>query len=260
MGLDPISGADWESICVRGVGIVTAMRVEARCLTKGRLPFNERISVGERGAIWLSGMGAEAARAAAEGLRASGATALMSFGFAGALEPSLRPGNLVLPELIHVGRLLKVDLSWRDSLLQRLSENSGVVGGILAASACVLTSGTTKSDLARATGACAVDMESGAVAEVAAHAGIPFLAVRAISDPLEFSPPAVLLDVVRPDGSADLVRLLPLLLRRVLTVGTLLRLATDSRAACSALIRVTRMAGAEMGIASRNSASSPASF
>ena len=200
------------------------------------------------------------ARAAAEGLRASGATALMSFGFAGALEPSLRPGNLVLPELIHVGHLLKVDLSWRDSLLQRLSENSSVVGGILAASACVLTSGTTKSDLARATGACAVDMESGAVAEVAAHAGIPFLAVRAISDPLEFSPPAVLLDVVRPDGSADLVRLLPLLLRRVLTVGTLLRLATDSRAACSALIRVTRMAGAEMGIASRNSASSPASF
>jgi adenosylhomocysteine nucleosidase len=103
-------------------------------------------------------------------------------------------------------------------------------------------------------------MESGAVAEVAAHAGIPFLAVRAISDPLEFSPPAVLLDVVRPDGSADLVRLLPLLLRRVLTVGTLLRLATDSRAACSALIRVTRMASAEMGIASRNSASSPASL
>ena len=114
--------------------------------------------------------------------------------------------------------------------------------------------------MAQATGACAVDMESGAVAEAAAHAGLPFLAVRAISDPLEFSPPTVLLDVVRPDGSADLARLLPLLLRRVLTVGTLLRLAADSRAACSALASVARLAGTEMGIASRNSVSSPVSY
>jgi hypothetical protein len=83
---------------------------------------------------------------------------------------------------------------------------------------------------------------------------------RAISDPLEFSPPTVLLDVVRPDGSADLARLLPLLLRRVLTVGTLLRLAADSRAACSALASVARLAGTELGIASRNSVSSPESY
>ena len=135
MGLDQISGADRECICVRGVGIVTAMRVEARCITHGRLPFNERISLGEHGAIWLSGIGAEAARAAAEGLRASGATALMSFGFAGALEPSLRPGNLILPELIHTGRLLEVDLSWRDRLRRRLPAHISVVGGVLAASA-----------------------------------------------------------------------------------------------------------------------------
>ena len=258
MGLDQISGADRECICVRGVGIVTAMRVEARCITHGRLPFNERISLGEHGAIWLSGIGAEAARAAAEGLRASGATALMKFGFAGALEPSLAR-NLILPELIHTGAT-EVDLSWRDRLRRRLPAHISVVGGVLAASAGVLTSGTAKSELAQATGACAVDMESGAVAEAAAHAGLPFLAVRAISDPLEFSPPTVLLDVVRPDGSADLARLLPLLLRRVLTVGTLLRLAADSRAACSALASVARLAGTEMGNASRNSVSSPASY
>ena len=194
-------------------------------------------------AIWLCGIGAEAAREAAEGLSASGATALMSFGFAGALEPSLRPGNLVLPESIHTGRLLEVDLSWRDRLRQRLACALSVVGGILAASAGVLTSGTQNPELAQATGACAVDMESGAVAEAAAHAGLPFLAVRAISDPVEFSPPPVLLDAVRPDGSADLARLLPLLLRRILTVGTLLRLAADSRAACSALSSVARLAG-----------------
>ena len=70
-----------------------------------------------------------------------------------------------------------------------------------------------------------MDMESGAVAEAAAHAGMPFLAIRAISDPVEFSPPPVLLDAVRPDGSADLARLLPLLVRRIFSS----RHATSSR-------------------------------
>lgn len=115
----------------------------------------------------------------------------------------------------------------------------------------MLTSATAKRELAQATGACAVDMESGAVAEAAAHAGLPFLAVRAISDPVEFSPPPVLLHAVRPDGSADLRRLLPLLMRRSLTLGTLLRLAKDSRAACSTLSTVARYADTEMGVSRR---------
>jgi hopanoid-associated phosphorylase len=260
MGFDQIPCADPESICVKGVGIITAMRVEAGCITQRRLPFNKPISLGENGAIWLSGMGADAAREAAEGLKTFGATALMSFGFAGALEPSLNPGDLVLPEFIHTGRLLEVDLSWRDSLRERLPADLSVAGGILTSSVDVLTSGTAKRELALATGACAVDMESGAVAEAAVQAGIPFLAIRAISDPVEFSPPPVLLGVVRPDGRADLARLLPLLLRRALSVSTLLRLAAGSRAASSTLSRVARFAGMEMGIASRRSTSTFASL
>jgi hypothetical protein len=119
----------------------------------------------------------------------------------------------------------------------------------------MLTSAIAKRELAQATGACAVDMESGAVAEAAVRAGLPFLAIRAISDPLDFSPPPVLLDAVRPDGSADLARLLPLLVRGSLAVSTLLRLAMGSRAACAALSAVVRYAGAEIGMKTRNAAS-----
>lgn len=239
---------------MRAIGIVTAMRMEARCVTPLRLPFNQMISLGESAAIWLCGMGEEAAREAAEGLRAGGATALMSFGLAGALDSSLRPGDLLLPESIHADRLLQVDLGWRACLQQRLPGHLNVVGGILAASSQVLTSATAKYELAQVTGACAVDMESGAVAEIAAHAGMPFLAVRAISDPVQFSPPSILLGAVRRDGSADLRRLLPLLLRGSVTLGTLLRLAMDSRAACSTLSTVVRCAAREMGIAANHAA------
>src|SRR5687768_7050928 len=203
MGPDQIPCADPENFRV-SVGIVAAMRVEARCITSRRLPFNQRISLGENASIWLCGMGEEAAQEAAEGLRAGGATALMSFGFAGALKSSLRPGDLVLPESIHAGGyLFPVELSWRSRLRKRLPDQLNVAGGVLAVSRNLLTSATAKSDLAHMTGACAVDMESGAVAKVAAQAGLPFLAIRAISDPIDFSPPQVLLEAVRPDGSAN---------------------------------------------------------
>lgn len=249
MGVDTVSCVESEDTCVRGVGIVVALRVEARCITPLRLSFNQRTKLGNGTSVWLCGVGAEAAGEAATGLRNAGATALMSFGFAGALRSGLNPGSLVLPESIHAGgRPLPVDLDWRARLRQCLPDNLNVVGGVLAVSSEVLTSASAKRELADATGASAVDMESGAVAEVAAIARLPFMAVRAVSDPLEFSPPAVLLDAVRPDGSPHLVRLLGLLLRRSLTLGTLLRLAWDARTACSTLSTVVRYADAEMRV------------
>jgi hopanoid-associated phosphorylase len=171
----------------------------------------------------------------------------MSFGFAGALYSGLNPGALVLPESIHTGgRLLPVDLNWRARLQRCLPDHLNITGGVLATSSTVLTSTSAKRDLAKATGANAVDMESGAVAEVAAIAGLPFMAVRAISDPLEFSPPGVLLEAVRPDGNPHLARVLKLLLTRSLTLGTLLRLASGASTARSTLSTVVRYADEEM--------------
>ncbi len=167
VGAGQVSCFDAEDLCVREVGIITAMRMEARCITSLRLPFNQKISLGENAAIWLCGMGEEAAREAAEGLKMGGARALMSFGFAGALDSNLRPGHLILPESVHAEPSLQVDLSWRDSLRQCLPGHLNVTGGVLAASSKMLTSAIAKRELAQATGACAVDMESGAVAEAA---------------------------------------------------------------------------------------------
>ncbi len=247
MGTGTISRDDSENFCVRVVGIVTAMRVEASCLTRVNLPFNEMVSLGEGAAIWLSGMGEKAAREGAEGLQLGGCDALISFGLAGALDSRLRPGDLVLPDSIHVGHRLPVDQDWRNRLQQLLPTHVNITNGVLAASTGVLTSADTKRELAEATGACAVDMESGAVAQVAAKAGIPFLVVRVIADPLVFSPPIPLLGAVRPDGSADPVRLMSLILRRSVTLGTLLRLGSQLRSARATLLTVVKHAGTELG-------------
>jgi hypothetical protein len=121
------------------VGIVTAMRVEASCITTRHLPLGKMVTLGESTAIWLCGMGEEAARSAATGLQAGGATTLISFGIAGALDSVLRPGDLVLPESIYSGYSLPVSLDWRARIQQHLPSNLHVAGGKLAASQQVLT-------------------------------------------------------------------------------------------------------------------------
>ncbi|MBK7352968.1 MAG: phosphorylase [Nitrosomonas sp.] len=231
------------------IGIVTAMRAEAKCVTPRRLPFNEMVRLREGTAIWICGIGDAAARKAATGLRDQGVSALVSLGVAGALSETLRPGDLVLPEYIQNEQStpVSVALAWRARIKQLLPSHVNVSGGTLATSRQMLSSETAKRAFSKKHGACAVDMESGAIAEVAAKAGIPFVAVRAITDPLEFSPPPVLMNAVYPDGSVNIPQLVSLLLRRSININTLLQLAPSMRAACSTLLSVVQHADNELG-------------
>lgn len=225
-------------------GLVTALRAEARCVSSSHISLNEMVHVKDNAVLWLSGMGVQAARTAAEGLHKNGVNALVSFGVAGALDPNLKPGNLVLPELIHADKELPVTIAWRNRLQNLLPAHITVVGGTLASSPVSLTCEKEKWDLAHVTGACAVDMESAAIAEVAIAAGIPFIAVRAIIDPVHFSPPAALLEAVYPDGGVNPVRLIALMLKRSVHLSTLMHMAVGMHAARKTLSTVIQSAGA----------------
>ncbi len=230
-----------------GVGIVTALRSEANCVTSLRLPYNKMVSVGDDSSVWFCGIGGDAARTAATGLHAGGVHALVSFGIAGALDSSLKPGDLVLPESIHAEQIQPVTLAWRSRLQQLLPSHLKIVGGTLASSPVTLTSEKVKRELATATGACAVDMESGAIADVAANAGIPFIAIRAIIDPVEFSPPIAMLSAIYPDGSVNSMRLLALILKRSVSLSELIHLAKGMHAARNTLSTVIQSAGIGLG-------------
>lgn len=247
MGIGALPCADSHGCGMYLIGLVTALRDEARCITSGPIPFNEKISLNDHALLWLSGMGSHAAQAAAEGLCRHGATALVSFGVAGALHADLQPGDLVLPNKIaSEQQSWQVDCAWQQRLRQMLRSNLTVVDGVLADSAVPLTDERSKKDLARSTGACAVDMESAAVAAVAAQNGIPFVAVRAIIDPLHFSPPPALLGAVYPDGRVNPLYLTRLVLGRSVQIGTLIKMGAGMRAARKTLTQVMRMTGPEL--------------
>ena len=132
------------------IGVVTALRDEASCITSGAIPFNEKQQLNDQTLLWLSGMGAQAAQVAAQGLCHHGATALVSFGVAGALHADLKPGDLVLPNAIASDQAWPVDLAWQQRLRQILQSSVTVVDGVLADSAVPLTDERSKTSRERA--------------------------------------------------------------------------------------------------------------
>jgi adenosylhomocysteine nucleosidase len=82
-----------------------------------------------------------------------------------------------------------------------------------------------------------VDMESAAVAEVCARAGIPFLAVRAVSDTVETRLSSELVNLLS-GGRVSSWKAAAAILRRPRLLGEFLRLARDTRRASQNLATV----------------------
>jgi len=221
------------------------MAAEARILARGEVRPGELFRFPEETMLLLSGIGAERAGQAARFLLENGATALMSWGVCGGLEPTFPPGSLLIPKIIiSIAREpYTADLLWRQQLKNRLKGHMNIYEGPLAESKTVLSDPAAKAALGKQTGAIAVDMESAAVARIAKEGGVPFLAVRAIADDAETAIPGSLLHSLNHFGEVLPFRLLLSLLRAPSAVFILPRLGRNFRLARTALAAVARNAG-----------------
>ncbi len=191
------------------------------------------------GGGWLkvSGMGNAKASYAATELAEKGATAFLSWGTAGGLIDSLRPGSVIVPK--HVispdGRSMAVDAEWRKALVQALAGHVALCGGAVIESPGVLAAPHDKTLLFQRSGAAAVDMESAAIGTVAQRRGAPFLVVRVVVDPGWQCVPRAALNGVDADGHLRPTQILLALAREPRTFIDLARLALQFRAAQVAL-------------------------
>lgn len=134
---------------------------------------------------------------------------VISFGVAGGLDPSLKPGDIVLATEVVAGdaRWL-AGLSLNEEVVANLALKRRVVRGGLAGAEEVIVAQARKAALWLQTGAAAVDMESHIAAAYAADAGLPFAALRVISDSAHRSLPTLAKTAIRPDGKVDLRKIL----------------------------------------------------
>ena len=207
---------------MKAIGFVTGLVAEARWLR------NRGFLVGVGG-----GTPAGAADAAAA-LLDRGVPALISFGLAGGLDPRLLPGDLLVPaSIVTDSHRWPCD----PALLHWLG---GPTVPALAAQDAIVATAAAKAALFAAAGASAVDLESGAVAALAAVRGVPFAALRAVADPAARDlPPAALL-ALDASGRVELGGVLASLLAHPGQLPALLVLARDAQRARSTLRRGLR--------------------
>jgi adenosylhomocysteine nucleosidase len=184
----------------------------------------------------VSGIGREAAERAARSLVEAGVAALMTFGMAGGLDPALKAGNVVLPcELISAdGTRFVAFRSWRERVAGAVSPLRAMSAGNLLASAHAIDTPAEKSAAFRDTGAVAVDMESAAVAAIAARHNLPFIAVRVIVDTAADTLPRAVVNASRA-GQVQVGRLIAGLIVAPGEIAALIRLAQRYRIAMRSL-------------------------
>lgn len=167
------------------IAIVAALEREVRPLVKGwravpserdgrRLKFFENDAV----VVVCGGIGTEAARRAAEAVIAGySPRRIYSAGFAGALGPEMKVGEVIHPrQVVNAG----------DGSRSTLDQGEGVLVTFGA-----IASPVQKKKLREAYGAQAVDMEAAAVARAAEARGVKFGAIKVISDEFNFDFPSM---------------------------------------------------------------------
>jgi adenosylhomocysteine nucleosidase len=212
--------------------ILTAVELEARALARAlclpslsSLPF----PAFGRGTVLVAPVGLRAALLGSRWtalVSASDHPLVVSAGVCGGLDPALRAGDLVLPDIVINDAGLR--LSVTGTVAQRAAAAGGAPaqGGWLATSSRVAATPGAKAALRAATGAVAVDMESAAILEAAAARGCPSLVVRAVSDDARETLPDELMRLVRTDGGLRGRGLLSLARPRVLARALQIRRST----------------------------------
>jgi nucleoside phosphorylase len=209
------------------VGFVAALASEARCLNGLTAHRSSEVA----SAVAVGGMGVDAAATAARKLIHDGATALVSWGFAGGLDPALTAGALLVPDRILFGqREFHPDRAWREQVCSELRTVAAQQGTLLT-SELPVTDIPSKLAAFRDLGARAVDMESAAIADVANAAGLPFLAVRVVLDSASDEIPQSVSKAIDKSSYVRGLRLTAALLTRPHEVFSLARLIARYRCA-----------------------------
>jgi nucleoside phosphorylase len=222
------------------IGFVTALNDEARTLTIPEGVDTYRVEI--------CGMGLRNAARAADHLIAQGVDTIFSWGTAGGIDPVHEPGTLVVYDTVVApdGTRLGCDERLAAALMHKMA-GLQAIRGIGCSVERALTSAVEKSVLAGESGGIAVDMESAAVAEHAAAAGLHFAAVRVIADPGDFDIPAAAVAAFAHGGQPRALAVLKALARRPRETGALLRLARCYRLSLAKLRLAARVLHPDFG-------------
>lgn len=217
------------------IGFITGIKVEANILRKAS-KYSKSIIISVEN---TEGGAYEEADTIAK----SGCDILISFGFAGALDPRLAAGDLVIPNSVvdSERKIYKVDYKLHGKLTKRFSKNLKPSNGRLFSSDAVITDTTSKKKIFNMFNAVAVDMESAGVAKAATENNCSFMIIRAISDTAYQNLPRRSLNSFYLGNSVKIGNILLDLARNLHELPEFTNLTYNSYKAFSSLRRIARL-------------------
>jgi len=153
---------------------------------------------------------------------------IVSFGVAGGLSPKLRSGDIVIASEIVAAKGRWVAAEGLSQALYGLPEGEHrIMRGVLVGVEEVVLGRKAKAALRSATGADAVDMESHIAARYAEQYGLPFAALRVISDPAHRALPEIAAAALKANGDVDVWKVMRGIARRPSQIRALVHSGRD---------------------------------
>jgi len=183
----------------------------------------------------IGGGDADGLRSRIDAAVAKGGRRILSIGICGALCPELRVGDvLIASEIITADAVYSANASWMRELAARFPT---AIVATMAGVGSVSGDRHGKAELRAATQAGAVDMESHVAARAAMAHGLPFAALRVVSDDAHRNLPHAAQVALHPSGGVNLPAVLRSVLRAPLQILPLMRTAWEAEIAFAALLR-----------------------
>ena len=208
----------------------SAGRIDSRpVLIVTGLVQEARIAAGPGMAVICSSSDPQQLRALLTVLDPTTIRGVISFGVAGGLDPTLKSGDVVVATEVMAGdaRWL-AGLTLNEDLIASVALGGRrIVRGRLAGAEEVVVARHVKAALHSETGAAAVDMESHIAADYAAKAGLPFAALRVVSDPAHRALPSSAMAAIKPNGDIDLRKIMRSVVRNPMTLRDLVSTGID---------------------------------
>lgn len=190
-------------------GIISALPAEARFIQKNKIVVNKLNHVDNNLSLYVCGIGPDNAEVACNALLDAKINYLVSWGTAGALNPDLKSGDIIIPDRImnDAKSSFACDVEWRNHIIHNLDQSQvNVFGGTIYSTNKVFTP-DDKKRIRTQTQAIAVDMESARIASIADKASIPFIAIRTIVDESTMHIPQSILKNIDEYGQAKFSKL-----------------------------------------------------